>query len=120
MSATPRKQPGIRQLKVGEQIRHTLAEALRSGHFADPVLRDVTITVSEVRISPDLKAATAFVMPLGGDDTETTVSALNRASGYFRHAISKAVRLKYTPEINFKADTSFDRAERLDAILRGN
>ena len=82
---------GQRQLRVGEEMRHALAEILREHHLADPDLHDKIITVTEVRISPDLRNATAFVLPLGGSETDKTVQALNRAAGYFRGELGRAV-----------------------------
>lgn len=111
------KAPSQRQLRVGEQIRHLLAELMQRGHFRDPVLIEADITVSEVRVSPDLKTATAFVLPLGGQDTEATIGALNHAGGYIRGEIGHALDLKFTPSIRFVQDQSFDEAERIETLL---
>ena len=88
---------GQRQLRVGEEMRHALAEILREHHLADPDLAGKIITVTEVRISPDLRNATAFVLPLGGTETDKTVQALNRAAGYFRGELGRAVKMQFTP-----------------------
>ncbi len=98
-------------------MRHALSEILREHHLDDPDLHDKIITVTEVRISPDLRNATAFVMPLGGTDTEKTVQALNRASGYFRRELGRAVKMQFTPTIRFRADETFDEASRIERLL---
>jgi ribosome-binding factor A len=108
---------GQRQLRVGEEMRHALSEILRDNRLSDPDLQDKVITVTEVRISPDLRNATAFVMPLGGTDTEKTVGALNRASGYFRGELARAINMRYAPTIRFRADETFEEASRIERIL---
>ena len=118
MTRQPAKAPSQRQLRVGEEIRHVLAELLMRGHFRDPDLQDVTITVTEVRISPDLKNATAFVTPLGGAGMEATVEALTRASGFLRHELGRELRLRTLPHLSFQPDRSFDEASRIDAVLQ--
>lgn len=108
--------PTQRQLRVGEEIRHALAEILRRADFRDPDLQDLNVTVSEVKVSPDLKNATAFIMPLGGGHSEQA-AALTRASAYLRGQIAKAVRLPHVPRISFQIDNSFDYAFRIGQIL---
>ena len=110
--------PSVRQLRVGEEIRHCLAEIFGRGDLHDPDLAGVSLTVSEVRISPDLRNATAFVMPLGGADVETVLAALGRAAPYLRGLIGKQIRLRYVPALDFRRDPSFDAATRIDDILR--
>jgi ribosome-binding factor A len=110
--------PSQRQLRVGEEIRHVLVEILARGQLRDPDLQGVSITVSEVRASPDLKHATAYVMPLGGGKVDTVVKALKRASGFLRGEVARAVRLRVAPEIDFAADRSFEEASRIEAALR--
>lgn len=111
--------PSQRQLRVGEELRHVLAEILRRGDFRDPTLHGMNVTVTEVRISPDLRNATAFVTPLGGDgDPAETVSALRRAAPFFRSQVAKAMRLRHAPTIGFEADTSFDYASRIGTLLQ--
>jgi ribosome-binding factor A len=110
--------PGQRQLRVGEELRHALVAILRESHARDPELRDVNVTVTEVRISPDLKHATAFVMPLAGGRQAETVAALNRASPYFRAQLARSVQLRYAPAVHFELDTSFGYAERIEGLLR--
>ena len=112
------KAPSQRQLRVGEELRHALAWILERGDIRDPGLGGVTVTVTEVRVSPDLRNATAFVIPLGGGGTEDVVAALNRAAPYLRRKIGKAVKLKYLPGINFIADESFDQAGRISDLLK--
>ena len=117
----PQKQkaPSQRQLRVGEQLRHLLAEALRAGHVRDPDLRDASITVTEVRVSPDLKNATAFVMPLAGRDLETVIAALGRAAPFFRRELAREAQLRYAPRLTFQPDRSFAEAERINTLLQG-
>lgn len=109
--------PSLRQLRVGEELRHALARILARGGLADPALADANITVTEVKVSPDLKNATAFVTPLGGTDLEPTVKALNRAAAYLRGQLGHEVTLRYTPRLGFAADHSFEHAQRVRQIL---
>lgn len=118
MTRQPAKAPSQRQLRVGEEIRHVLAELLAGDHVRDPDLRDVMITVTEVRISPDLKNATAFVTPLGGAGMETAVAALNRAAPFLRHEMGRELRLRSLPNLSFQPDRSFDEASRIDSVLQ--
>ncbi|MGY9004584.1 MAG: 30S ribosome-binding factor RbfA [Alphaproteobacteria bacterium] len=113
----PSHAPSQRQLRVGEELRHTLVNVIRQGHFHDPDLFDAAITVTEVRISPDLKNATAYVTPLGGGEMVKTVAALNRAVGYFHREIARQIALRFVPRISFVPDTSFDYSSRIDALL---
>ena len=105
-----------RQLKVGEEVRHALASILERGQVRG--LGDVTVTVTEVRMSPDLRNADAFVIPLGGDDGGAAVAALTRAKPFLRRQVARSVSLKYVPDLSFIADVSFDEARRIDALLR--
>jgi len=108
-----------RQLRVGEEIRHVLAALFMRGDIPWPSgLSDLThVTVTEVQVSPDLKNATVFVMPLGGQKLGETVRALNHIVGYFRHAVAKEVKLRCVPKLRFAADNSFTYAQRIDDIL---
>ncbi|MDD4616093.1 MAG: 30S ribosome-binding factor RbfA [Alphaproteobacteria bacterium] len=107
-----------RQLRVGEEIRHALAQLLMRGDVPWPKgLRPSAITVTEVRISPDLKNATVYIMPLGGEKLAETVKAMNEGVGFFRFAVGKAVKLRYVPTLKFVADESFDAASRIEKIL---
>lgn len=118
MSRHSSKAPSQRQLRVGEEIRHILSGVLSRGHFRDPELDGLNITVTEVRVSPDLKNATAFVTPLGGGEIKPVVKALKRARGFIRHEMARELTLRYTPELFFEADLSFDEAGRIENILR--
>lgn len=107
-----------RQLRVGEELRHILSDVLRNGHFRDPDLVDLMVTVTEVRVSPDLKAATAFVMPLAGKDAPKIIAALNRAQAYIRTEAVKQINLRVAPQFSFKLDHSFDEAARVTKLLQ--
>jgi ribosome-binding factor A len=107
-----------RQLRVGELIRHELAEMLSRGDIHDPVVETHLITVPEVRMSPDLRLATIYVMPLGGRDEKKVVEALERNKRYVRGEIARRVNLKFAPEIRFRVDERFGEAERIEKLLR--
>src|SRR6202041_3028612 len=107
-----------RQLRVGEPIPHELAAMLSRGDVHDPVIEAHMITVPEVRMSPDLRLATIYVMPLGGRDATDVVEALERNKRYVRGEISRRVNLKFAPEIRFRVDERFDEAERIEKLLR--
>ncbi len=107
-----------RQLRVGEELRHALARQFERGQLRDPDLAGAAITVTEVRVSPDLKHATAFVMPLGGAKLADVLAGLGRSAGYLRRELAKEVRLRHAPELHFSADTSFEHAGRIDELLR--
>jgi ribosome-binding factor A len=107
-----------RQLRVGELIRHELAALLSRGDIHDPVIETHMITVPEVRMSPDLRLATIYIMPLGGRDGEAVVDALDRNKRYVRGEIARRVNLKFAPEIRFRVDDRFDEAERIEKLLR--
>lgn len=117
----PAKGPSQRQLRAGELIRHALAEIFQREDLREPALRGLSITVSEVRASPDLKQATAFVMPLGGGvkgaDVAGVVSALNRVAPVIRGYLGKKIDLKFTPAVKFLADESFDEAKKIEDLL---
>jgi ribosome-binding factor A len=108
-----------RQLRVGEQVRHALSEALQRADMRDDLLETAVLSVSEVRMSPDLKIATAFVAPIGAADDEAVVEALNRHARFIRGRLSPALRqMKYMPEVRFRLDTSFDNFARIDRLLK--
>jgi ribosome-binding factor A len=109
---------GQRQLRVGEEVRHALAWILEKGDIRDPVLAAVPITVTEVRVSPDLRQATVFVMPLGGRDETAVMGALARAKGFLRRQIAHSVQLKFVPDLTFRIDRSFEQADRIARVLR--
>jgi ribosome-binding factor A len=110
--------PSQRQLRVGELLRHALAEILARGDVRDPALQGVSVTVTEVRPSPDLKNATVFCAPLGGRHEDEVIEGLNRCRAYLRGQVGHAVSLKFTPQLNFLCDRSFDEAKHIDDLLR--
>jgi ribosome-binding factor A len=107
-----------RQLRVGELVRHELAAMLSRGDVHDPVIEAHMITVPEVRMSPDLRLATIYIMPLGGRDANDVLAALDRNKRYVRGEIARRVNLKFAPEIRFRIDERFDEAERIEKLLR--
>lgn len=109
--------PSQRQLRVGELIRRTLSDVLLRGDVHDPELNRHSITVGEVRTSPDLKVATAYVLPLGGHDAEDALVALRRNSAELRHLVSKGLTLKYAPQLRFVLDETFDRMDDTRRML---
>ena len=111
------KAPSQRQLKVGELIRHVVAEIFARGEIVDDVLSHYSLTVSEVRMTPDLKLATIFVLPLGGVGAEDVVKHLEKHKRFVRGEIAKRVDLRFMPEIRFKADSSFASSQRIDELL---
>ncbi|MFN0265191.1 30S ribosome-binding factor RbfA [Tepidamorphus sp. 3E244] len=118
MNAAPNaSRQGQRQLRVGELLRHALSDILQRGEINDPVLESHVITVPEVRISPDLKHASAYVMPLGGQDIEEVIEALNRSRKFVRGLLARRVDLKHMPQVSFLRDESFDAGARMDALL---
>lgn len=111
--------PSQRQLRVGETIRHALADILARGELHDPALADINWTVSEVRLSPDLRNATVFVSPLGGSaDPDGLLQALRHAAPFLRARLGEAVVLKYLPRLTFEIDRTFDEADRIEHLLR--
>ena len=107
-----------RQLRVGELVRHALVELLMRGEVHDPVIEGHLITVPEVRMSPDLRLATIYIMPLAGRDTDEVVAAFERNKKFIRGEIAHAVNLKFAPDIRFHIDNRFEEAERIDKLLR--
>ena len=114
----PEKAPSQRQLRAGELIRHALAEILTRGEVHDPVIENHVITVPEVRVTPDLRLATVYVMPLGGRDESEVLSALERNKRFLRGEIAHRINLRYAPDLRFQLDTSFAEGDRVDALLR--
>ncbi len=110
--------PSQRQLRVGELIRHELAAILSRGDIQDDVLTSHVVTVPEVRMSPDLKLATCYVMPLGGVDERPVLAALDKHKKHLRHEVARRVNLKFAPDLRFRRDETFDEASRIDALLR--
>ncbi len=115
-----RKQPaGQRQLRVGEELRHVISTSLQRGGFDDPALiNSGLITVTEVRIAPDLKNATVFVMPLGGHGLKNIVKALNEQAFLFQKEIARQMKMKFTPRLLFKPDETFGEAEKIERIIK--
>jgi ribosome-binding factor A len=109
--------PSQRQLRVGEVLRRALIEVLARGELRDPALAEASITVTEVKVAPDLKAATAFIMPLGGRDEAAVTAALDRAAPYLRGQVGQLAGLRFAPSLRFAPDRSFERAERVERLL---
>jgi ribosome-binding factor A len=107
-----------RQLRVGETVRHAIADILVQGGVHDPELEGHIVTVPEVRMSPDLKLATIYVMPLGGRGTDAVIAALERNKKFLRGEVARRVNLKFAPDLRFRADERFDEAERIEKLLR--
>ena len=110
--------PGQRQLRVGEVIRRALSEILQRGELHDPDLAHVSVTVAEVKVAPDLRHATAFVLPLGGVNTAEVVRALGRNRAELRRLVTDRIDLRFSPELAFQADTRFDQMDRTREVLR--
>jgi ribosome-binding factor A len=109
--------PSQRMLRVGEQIRHVVAELLARGEIHDEVIASHVITITQVRMSTDLRLATAFVMPLGGKDTAEVIAALEKNRRYIRGQIAQTLDLQFSPDIRFKDDNTFEEAMRIDMLL---
>jgi ribosome-binding factor A len=105
-------------LRVGELVRHVLADLLARGEVHDPVIQGHLITIPEVRMTADLRLATIYTMPLGGRDAEAVLAALNRNKRFLRGEIARRINLKFAPEIRFAIDQRFDEAERVERLLR--
>ena len=110
--------PSQRQQRVAELVRHALAEVLSRGDLQDDILTSHVVTIPEVRMSPDLRLATAYVMPLGGKDEAAVIRALDRNKKVLRQEVARRVNLKFAPDLRFLRDESFDEAARIDALLR--
>ena len=110
--------PSQRQLRVGEVVRHALAEIVARGEVRDPDLEGLVVTVPEVRLSPDLKIATVYVMPLGGAREDKVVAALSRHVRFLRGEVARRVALKFMPELQFRLDTTFAESDRIEELLR--
>ncbi len=111
------KAPSQRMLRVGELIRHKLSEMLARGDVHDDVLASHVITIPEVRLSPDLKLATVYVMPLGGNDVKPVIEALTRNKKYIRAEVAHTLNLRYAPDLRFREDETFEEATRIDRLL---
>ena len=115
-----REGPSQRQLRVGEVVRHVLSDIFVRGDLYEPELADAHLTVSEVRVSPDMRNATVFVSRLGGGDMKETLKALTRARGHLRHEVGRQLTTKFTPDLTFLADTSFDEASHISEVLQSS
>lgn len=115
--ASETRGPSQRQLRAGELLRHALAELFMREDLRDPALKGVSITVTEVRASPDLKHATVFFLPLGGEHKTEVLAALNKVAPYLRGLLGRKIELKFTPALVFRLDETFDEAARVDALL---
>ena len=113
----PASGPSQRQLRAGELVRHALVDILREEEIEDPALKGVSVTISEVRMSPDLKHAVCFVEPLGGGHAAEVVSALNRTGRFLRGRLGHEVDLRFTPDLKFVHDESFDAADKMTRLL---
>jgi ribosome-binding factor A len=116
----PSSGPSQRQQRVAELVRHALAEILQRGDLQDEVLTRHAVTVPEVRMSPDLRLATAYVMPLGGRDEGSVLEALERNRKLLRAEVARRVNLRFAPDLRFRRDATFDEAQRIDALLRSD
>ena len=110
--------PSQRQYKVGELLRKTLVNVFDRVEIRDPDLKGVSITVTEVSVSPDLKAARVYIMPLGGENRDTVLLGLKRAAAFLRSKIAERVELRYVPKLDFTIDTAFDTSSNLNKILK--
>ena len=107
-----------RKLKVGEEIRHAISKIFERGVLRDPNLQDITLTVTEVKMSNDLKSAVAFVVPMGSSNQDQIIKGLNHASFFVRKKITEFITLKFLPKIIFRIDNSFDKFRKVDSILK--
>src|SRR5215831_16914517 len=112
------KGPTQRSLRAGELVRHALAEILARGEVHDSIIETHLITVAEVRMSPDLRVATVYILPLGGQDAAVVLAALDRNKRYLRGEVAHRINLKFAPDIRFRIDERFDEAERIERLLR--
>lgn len=118
MTKNNEKAPSQRMLRMGELVRHALAEMFSRGEVHDPVLETHVITIPEVAMTPDLRHATAYVMPLGGKDERAVIDALNRNKKYMRGVIAKKIQAKFAPDLHFRLDERFDRADEIEKLLK--
>ncbi|THF48895.1 30S ribosome-binding factor RbfA [Allorhizobium terrae] len=119
MSKATSSAPSQRMLRVGEQVRAAITQVLQRGEVRDDLIEKTVISISEVRMSPDLKIATAYVSPLGVSDHDVVIAALNRHAKYIRGRLGGQLRqMKYMPEVRFRDDTSFDNYKKIDELLR--
>ena len=119
-SSNDRNGPSQRQLRVGEMLRHALADVLRRGDIRDPDLNGVSITITQIKPSPDMRHATVFCEPLGGQNAKQVIAALNKHKGYLRGEMGREIAMKFTPELRFVEDVSFAEAQKIDDLLRSS
>ena len=112
--------PTQRQLRVGEALRHALAEVLRRGDIRDPDLAGVSVTITQVKPSPDMRHATVFCEPLGGKNAKAVVAALNKHKGFLRGEMGHMIAMKFTPDLRFVEDESFAEAQKIETILKSS
>ena len=112
--------PTQRQLRVGEALRHALAEVLRRGEIRDPDLAGISVTITQVKPSPDMRHATVFCEPLGGKNAKAIVAALNKHKGYLRGEMGHLITMKFTPELRFLEDESFAEAQKIETLLKSS
>ncbi|MEI9990520.1 MAG: 30S ribosome-binding factor RbfA [Rhizomicrobium sp.] len=119
--STPRDHgPTQRQLRVGEMLRHALADVLRRDEIRDPDLAGVSVTITQVKPSPDMRHATVFCEPLGGKNAKGVIAALNKHKGFLRGEMGRLIALKFTPELRFMEDDSFAEAQKIENILKSS
>lgn len=118
MTRRPPRTQSYRRYRVGETVRHALAEAIARGEVRDPEIRDVPVTVTEVRLSPDLREATAYVLPLGGDNVAAVLEGLRRSAPGLRAQVARTVKLRFAPALSFELDRTFDYAAHVDSLLQ--
>ena len=116
-STTAHKGPTQRQLRAGELMRHALIEVMREEDFADPALAGVSVTVTEVRMSPDLRHATVFIEPLGGENAAEVTKGLNKVARFLRGRLGRQIDMKFTPALKFLHDETFDEAQRMSRLF---
>jgi ribosome-binding factor A len=119
-SSNDRNGPSQRQLRVGEMLRHALADVLRRGDIRDPDLIGVSVTITQIKPSPDMRYATVFCEPLGGQNAKHVIAALNKHKGYLRGEMGREIAMKFTPELRFVEDESFAEAQKIDDLLRSS
>ena len=113
-----KKGPSQRQLRVGELIRHAMTEILSRGELQNPLIAGAFITIPEVRMSPDLRLATIYIMPLGGKDEQEVLAALDRHKKHIRTELARRINLRYAPDLRFRRDETFDDAGRIERLLQ--
>ena len=119
-SSNDRNGPSQRQLRVGEMLRHALADVLRRGDIRDTDLNGVSVTITQIKPSPDMRHATVFCEPLGGQNAKQVIAALNKHKGYLRGEMGREIAMKFTPELRFVEDESFAEAQKIDDLLRSS